>query len=122
YRDSLLSSKERSLTNLGLRWITMALVVTLPWTKLRWALPFFSVLMTPPAVSEALGRRHKAIACIAQQMVMVVRRWLPEVSIKVRACVFSLPMLSIAFLRGIRLFLTFVVATLKVLFLCLRPH
>ena len=51
YRDSLLSSKERSVSNSGLRWITMALVVTLPWTKLRWALPFFSVLATPPAVS-----------------------------------------------------------------------
>lgn len=61
----------------------MALVVTLPWTKLRWALPFFSVLATPPAVSEALGQRHKTIADIAQHMVMVVRRWLPEGSIKV---------------------------------------
>ena len=83
YRDSLLSSKERSVSNSGLRWITMAVVVTLPWTKLRWALPFFSVLATPPAVSAALGQRHKTIADIAQQMVMVVRRWLPEVSIKV---------------------------------------
>jgi len=61
----------------------MALVVTLPWTKLRWALPFFSVLTTPPAVSEALGQRHKIIACIAQQMVMVVHSFLPEVAIKV---------------------------------------
>ncbi len=61
----------------------MALVVTLPWTKLRWALPFFSVLATPPAVSEALGQRHKTITRIAQQMVLIVRRWLPEVSIKV---------------------------------------
>ncbi len=55
YRDSLLSSKERSVSNSGLRWIGMVLVVTLPWTKLRWALPFFSVLATTPAVSEALG-------------------------------------------------------------------
>src|SRR6266566_1220846 len=83
WRDSLRSSKKRSVSTSGLRWVTMALVVTLPWTKLRWALPFFSVLATPPAVSEALGQRHKTIACIAQQMVMVVRRWLPEVSIKV---------------------------------------
>ena len=83
YRDSLLSSKERSVSNSGLRWITMALIVVLPWTKLRWALPFFSVLATTPAVSEALGKRHKTIAQLAQQLVTVVRRWLPEVSIKV---------------------------------------
>ncbi len=46
WRDSLLGSLERSVSNSGLRWITMALVVTLPWTKLRWALPFLSVLTT----------------------------------------------------------------------------
>ena len=83
YRDSLLSSKERSVSSSGLRWISMALIVVLPWTKLRWALPFLSLLATTPAVSEALGKRHKPIAHLAQQMVTVVRRWLPEVSLKV---------------------------------------
>ena len=46
WRDSLLSSKEHSVSSSGLRWVTMALVVILPWTKLRWALPFLSVLTT----------------------------------------------------------------------------
>ncbi len=67
----------------GVRWVTMALVVSLPWTKLRWALPFFSVLATAPKVSEALNTRHKTLARLAQQLVMVVRRWLPDVAIKV---------------------------------------
>src|SRR5713226_7682387 len=83
WRDSLLSSKERSVSTSGLRWVTMALVVTLPWTKRRWALPFLSVLATTPKVSEGLKRRHKTLARLARQMVMVVRRWLPEVAIKV---------------------------------------
>ena len=83
WRDSLLGSLERSVSNSGLRWITMALVVTLPWTKLRWALPFLSVLTTTPKVSEELKKRHKTIARIAEQMVIVVRRWLPKVAIKV---------------------------------------
>lgn len=61
----------------------MALVVRLPWTKQRWALPFLSVLSTTPKVSQALGKRHKTTARIAQQLVMVVRRWLPDVAIKV---------------------------------------
>lgn len=61
----------------------MALVVTLPWTKLRWALPFLSVLLTTPKVSEALKQRHKTPTRLAQQMVLVVRRWLPTVPIKV---------------------------------------
>src|SRR5438876_4483745 len=83
WRDSWLSSKERSVSSSGLRWITMALVVTLPWTKLRWALPFLSVLATTPKVSEALKQRHKTTARIAEQLVMVVRRWLPTIPIKV---------------------------------------
>ncbi len=61
----------------------MAVVVSLPWTKLRWALPFLSVLITTPKVSAALKKRHKTLARLAQQMVKVVRRWLPTIPIKV---------------------------------------
>jgi hypothetical protein len=83
WRDSLRSSKEHSVSTSGLRWVTMALVVSLPWTKQRWALPFLSVLATTPKVSQTLKRRHKPLARLAQQMVMMVRRWLPTVPIKV---------------------------------------
>lgn len=83
WRDSLRSSQKHSLSSSGLRWVTMALVVTLPWTKLRWALPFLSVLTTTPKVSAALNKRHKTLARWAQQMVMLVRRWLPAIPIKV---------------------------------------
>jgi hypothetical protein len=33
YRDRALSSRERSVSSPGLRWIVMAVVVTLPWTR-----------------------------------------------------------------------------------------
>jgi hypothetical protein len=39
YRDSILSSRKRSVSSPGLRWIVMAAVVTLPWTKQQCALP-----------------------------------------------------------------------------------
>src|SRR5215469_2632980 len=82
YRDSVLSSKERSVSSPGLRWIVMAVVVTLPWTKQRWALPFLCVLATTPEVSERLGKRHKTIGIWAHQMISLVHRWLPDRSIK----------------------------------------
>jgi hypothetical protein len=82
YRDSALSSKERSVSSPGLRWIVMAVVVTVPWTKQRWALPFLGVLATTPEVSERLGKRHKTVAMWAHQMMSLVRRWLPDRSIK----------------------------------------
>src|SRR5689334_13670662 len=74
YRDALLSSKKVSVANSGTLgvpgWITVALVVHLPWTRLRWALPFLSVLVTPPKVSKLLGRPHKTLARYVQQMVL----------------------------------------------------
>jgi DDE superfamily endonuclease len=45
-RDSALSSRERSVSSPGLRWIVMAVVGTVPWTKLGFALPFLCVLAT----------------------------------------------------------------------------
>src|SRR5436309_12402425 len=62
WRDSLRSSKKRSVSTPGLRWVTMALVVTLPWTKRQWALPFLSVLATTPKVSKELKRQHKTLS------------------------------------------------------------
>lgn len=82
YRDALLSSKKVSVANSGLRWITLALIVRLPWTPQRWALPFLSVLATPPKVSQELGRPHKTIAQYAGQMVAVLRHWLPATELR----------------------------------------
>lgn len=82
YRDSALSSKERSVSSPGLRWIVMAVVVMLPWTRQRWALPFLCVLAATPEVSERLGKRHKTIGMWAHQMISLVRRWLPNRPLK----------------------------------------
>ncbi len=81
YRDSALSSRKRSVSSPGLRWIVMAVVVTLPWTKHRWALPFLCVLATTPEVSATLGKRHKTVGMWARQMVKLVRRWFPTLPI-----------------------------------------
>jgi hypothetical protein len=82
YRDSARSSRKQSVSSPGLHWIVMAVVVTLPWTKQRCALPFLCVLATTPEVSEQLGKRHKTVGMWAHQMISLVRRWLPDRSIK----------------------------------------
>ncbi|WP_268887434.1 transposase [Ktedonobacter robiniae] len=74
YRDSMLSSRKRSVSSPGLRWIVMAAVVTLPWTKQPCALPFLCVLTTTPEVSTTLGKRHKTVGMWAHQMMSLVRR------------------------------------------------
>jgi hypothetical protein len=60
YRDSALSSRERSVSSPGLRWIVMAVVVTLPWTRAEMGFAFLVCPgYNPPPVSERLGKRHK---------------------------------------------------------------
>jgi hypothetical protein len=83
YRDPLQSSKKRSVSTSGLRWIVLTLSITPPWTKHTWALPVLSVLAPTPETSKRLGVRHKTVAERARQMILVVRRWLPRVEMTV---------------------------------------
>src|SRR3954454_17041862 len=83
YRDPLASSKERSVSASGIRWIVLALVVTVPWAKRPWALPILSLPAPTPKVSLKLGRRHKTVAERARQMVACLRRWLPMADLTV---------------------------------------
>jgi DDE superfamily endonuclease len=82
YRDSARSSHEQSVSSPGLRWIVLAVVVRVPWTRQRWALPFLCVLATTPEISMKLGIRHKTLGMRAHQVVSLLRRWLPGVPIK----------------------------------------
>jgi hypothetical protein len=83
YHDPLASSKKRSVSSSGLRWIVLTLIVTPPWTRRNWALPVMSVQAPAPAVSKRLGLRHKTITERARQMIRLVRRWLPDAEITV---------------------------------------
>ena len=83
YRDPLASSKERSVSTCGIRWIVLALVVAVPWASRPWALPVLSLPSPTPKVSLKLGRRHKTIAERARQMVACLRRWLPTADLTV---------------------------------------
>lgn len=77
WRDSLASGKKVNVSASGLRWLVLAVVVNVPWTPYALALPFLSVLLTPPKVSERLGKRHKTVAHVTGQVVGWLRRSLP---------------------------------------------
>jgi hypothetical protein len=82
WRDSLASSKGLNVSTSGLRWLVLAVVVKLPWSRHYWALPCVSVLLTTPKVSQQLGQRHKTVAQVTGQLVQWVRRALPGRAIK----------------------------------------
>ncbi len=78
YRDPVRSSKSHFVKASGLRWISMMLLVTIPWAKRVWALPFLTTLAPSERYYESSVRKHKKITDWARQMVKQVRRWLPK--------------------------------------------
>jgi hypothetical protein len=76
YRDPVRSSRKHVVKCFGLKWVSLAVLMPVPWSDRPWALPFLTTLSWP----EGTGRRsaHKTSIDLAQQMVLQVRRWLPE--------------------------------------------
>ena len=78
YRDPVRSSKSHFVKASGLRWISMMLLVKVPWAKRIWGLPFLTALAPSERYYERSPRRHKKLTDWARQMGMQVRRWLPH--------------------------------------------
>jgi hypothetical protein len=78
YRDPVRSSHSHMVKASGLRWLSLMLLVPIPWAKRVWALLFLTVLAPSERYHQARGQRHKKLTDWARQMFLVVRRWLPE--------------------------------------------
>ena len=76
YRDAVRSSQSEVVKCFGLKWISMMLVVPLPWSSRPWALPFLTVLAPSKKANENGGKRHKTTIDWTTQMVLVVSKWL----------------------------------------------
>jgi hypothetical protein len=85
YRDPVQSSRSNFVKTSGLRWLCLMLVVPIPWARRYWALPFCSVLT--PSRNYYLRRRRQPckLADRARQILLMVRRWLPDRDIVVVA-------------------------------------
>lgn len=77
FRDAVRSSKKHTVYSSGLRWVSMMLLTTMPWTQRIWALPFLTVLAPGAKTNHANGQRHKTSIDWIGQMITAVRRWLP---------------------------------------------
>ena len=75
YRDAVRSSRKHVVKCFGLKWVSMMLLVPVPWATRVWALPFLTVLCEPPKSRHQ--RRHKTSVDWVRQMVKQTRRWLP---------------------------------------------
>lgn len=78
YRDPVRSSDSHFVKTSGLRWLSLMLLVEIPWSQRVWALPFFTVLAPSERYNQRQGHRHKKLIDWARQMLTQVRRWLPQ--------------------------------------------
>jgi hypothetical protein len=83
YRDSALSSRKRSVSSPGLRGTRDGGGGNAALDKAALGVAFLVCAGNDAQpVSEQLGKRHKTIGMWAHQMISLVRRWLPDRSIK----------------------------------------
>ena len=78
YRDPVRSSRDHFVRASGLRWLSLMVMVPIPWAKVakvpsatadgkppeggrRWALPFLTILAPSERWSSKRGRRHKTV-------------------------------------------------------------
>jgi hypothetical protein len=78
YRDPVRSSHGHFVKASGLRWLCLALVAPIPWAKRCWALPFCTVLAPSERYYLQRGRRPNKLTDRARQLLLMVRRWIPE--------------------------------------------
>src|SRR3954468_16411717 len=81
YRDPVRSSKGHFVKASGLRWVSLQLLAYVPWAQRVWALPFLTVLAPSERYHQERGQRHKTLPAWGRQMLLQLRRWLPERSL-----------------------------------------
>lgn len=78
YRDPVRSSQSHFVKASGLRWMTVMLLVKIPFAKRIWALPFLTVLAPSERYYQTRRRGFKNQTDWKRQLLLQVRRWLPK--------------------------------------------
>lgn len=98
YRDAVRSTKKYVVKCFGLKWVSMMALISVPWSKRVWALPFLTVMCWPAQKAKKESKksgkrkssskkrtsqqsktsRHKTSVDLVRQMMKQVSRWLPN--------------------------------------------
>lgn len=78
FRDPVRSTTQQVVKALGIRWICLAILVPVPWSRRMWALPFMTVPALGEQTSTRLSKRHRTLVDWADRMMDKVRRWQPD--------------------------------------------
>lgn len=83
YRDPVRSSHGHFVKASGLRWLSRMYLAPISWAERVWALPFLTVLCPSERYHEVRGGQHKKLTDWARQMLLWLRRALPDRSLVV---------------------------------------
>jgi DDE superfamily endonuclease len=78
YRDPIRSSHSHFVKVSGLRWLSVMLLVPIPWVGWTWALPFLTVWAPSERYHQGCRRSRKKLTDWAHQVLRQVRRWVPR--------------------------------------------
>lgn len=78
YRDAVRSSDSHFVKTSGLRWLSLMLLVKIPWAERVWALPFLTALAPSARYFEERKLRPKVLTDWARQLVLQVKHWMPR--------------------------------------------
>ena len=76
-RDPVRSSHGHFVKASGLRWLSLMLLVPIPWAGRVWALPFLTALAPSERYCRERKLRHKKLTDWGRQLVLQARRWMP---------------------------------------------
>jgi hypothetical protein len=78
YRDPVRSSHSHFVKASGLRWLCLMLLAPIPWAGRCWALPFCTVLSPSKRYYQDRHRRPNKLTDRARQLLLMIKRWLPQ--------------------------------------------
>ena len=78
YQDLVRPSKGHFVKTSGLRWLSLMVIVPIPWAVRRWAIAVPDYSGALARWSEANGKRHKTLITWARHAILQTKRWLPD--------------------------------------------
>lgn len=78
HRDPVRSTHRYTAFRWGHKWLVVAVLVALPFTRRRWALPVLVALYRSEEDNRRRRRRHKTPPQLLRQLLCMLLRWFPQ--------------------------------------------
>jgi DDE superfamily endonuclease len=78
HRDAVRSTHTFTAFRWGHKWVVLAVLIRVPFSRRRWALPLLVALYRSPAEDRNAGRPHKTPVQLLRQLCGVLLRWFPQ--------------------------------------------